>query len=101
MTIRQSTLESLREAPTPIIAVVLVCVVDTGIPNIEAKNKTMAALTSAENPWYFSSLTISIPTDLIIFIPPTEVPNPIVMEHNAMTHKGMVKPPPVFSAKLL
>ena len=37
-------------APTPIIAVVLACVVDTGIPNIELNNKEIEAAISAENP---------------------------------------------------
>ena len=46
---RQSTLEKRRDAPTPMMAVVFVCVVETGIPNTEDKNKQIAAVKSAEN----------------------------------------------------
>lgn len=98
---RQSTLEKRREAPTPMMAVVFVWVVETGIPNTEDKNKQIAAVTSAEKPWYFSSFTISIPTDLMIFIPPTEVPIPMVKEQRTITQSGIEKPLPVFSARLL
>lgn len=37
-------------APTPIIEVVLACVVETGILNIEQISKDSAAATSAEKP---------------------------------------------------
>ena len=98
---RQSTLLKRFEAPTPMMAVVFVWVVETGIPNTEAKNKHIAALKSAEKPWKVYNLTISIPTDLIIFIPPTLVPNPMVIEQSAITQSGIVKPLPVLSANPL
>ena len=66
LTTPQLTEESLLAAPTPMMDVVFVCVVLTGRPNIEAVNRHKTAAKSAENPWYFSSLTISIPTDLMI-----------------------------------
>ena len=49
-TIFQLTADNLLEAPTPIIAVVFVCVVLTGIPVAEESNKHPAAPKSAENP---------------------------------------------------
>lgn len=49
-TMRQSTLESRFAAPAPMIAVVLVCVVETGIPKIELMRSVIAAERSAEKP---------------------------------------------------
>ena len=42
--------EILRTAPTPIIAVVLAWVVETGSPNTELINRQMDAAMSAEKP---------------------------------------------------
>ena len=81
--------ETRLTAPTPMIAVVLACVVETGIPKIELNRIEIDAATSAEKPWYFSSFTMSIPTDLMIFLPPIEVPTAITMEHSAMIHTGI------------
>ena len=50
-------------APTPMMALVFVWVVDTGIPETLASSKQKAPARSAENPWNFSSFTMSIPTD--------------------------------------
>ena len=41
LTIPQLTLDSLRAAPTPMIAVVFVCVVETGIPVREERSRKM------------------------------------------------------------
>jgi len=38
-------------APTPMIAAEMLCVVDTGIPIIEANPMTAAELVSAAKPW--------------------------------------------------
>ena len=80
-------------APTPIIAVVLVWVVDTGMPNRLEYKRQKEAARSAEKPWYFSSLTISMPTDLIIFSPPTLVPSAMTMLHSSISHTGIAPPP--------
>ena len=50
LTTDQLTLESLLDAPTPIIAVVFVCVVLTGIPNVDEINKHIAPAISAAAP---------------------------------------------------
>ena len=76
-------------APTPMMAVVLACVVDTGIPNSELKSRDTEAARSAEKPWYFSSFTISMPTDLMIFLPPIEVPSPMTREQRSMSQTGI------------
>ena len=62
----QFTLDSRRAAPTPIMAVVLVCVVETGMPVSEESSRQAAPAMSAAKPWYFSSFTISMPTALMM-----------------------------------
>ena len=44
------TAESLRVAPTPTIAPVIVCVVETGIPVSVAPKRVAAPAVSAQNP---------------------------------------------------
>ena len=79
-------------APTPIMALVLVWVVDTGMPNTLESSRHSAADRSAEKPWYFSSFTISMPTALMIFSPPTLVPMPITALHSSISHTGIRTP---------
>ena len=50
LTIFQLTADSLFDAPTPMIAVVFVCVVLTGIPVREESSRQPAAPRSAEKP---------------------------------------------------
>ena len=76
-------------APTPMMALVLVCVVLTGMPPTLESRRQKAAERSAEKPWYFSSLTMSMPTDLIIFSPPTLVPRPMTSEHMSISQTGI------------
>ena len=65
-------------APTPMMALVLVCVVDTGMPSTVISSRHSALDRSAEKPWNFSSLTMSCPTDLMMRSPPTDVPSPMM-----------------------
>src|SRR5699024_496057 len=88
--------ESRLTAPTPMIALVLVWVVDTGIPVTLASSRQKAPARSAENPWNFSSFTISIPTDLMIFSPPTLVPTPMTTEQSTISHTGITMPSTLF-----
>ncbi len=60
--------------PTPSTADVFVCVVLAGMPHTLANKRHTALAISEANPSRFSSCTISSPTDLIIFLPPTAVP---------------------------
>ena len=75
---------TLLTAPTPIMAVVLAWVVDTGRLSSEHSSKDEDAARSAEKPWYFYSFTISIPTDLMIFLPPMSVPAHIITAHSTI-----------------
>lgn len=54
-------------APTPMMAVVFVCVVETGMPVSDANSRHSPAASEAANPWYFSKCTMSMATDLMIF----------------------------------
>ena len=83
-------------APTPMMALVFVWVVDTGIPETLASSKQKAPARSAENPWNFSSFTMSIHTDLMIFSPPTLVPTHITMEQSIISHTGITIPSTLF-----
>lgn len=52
------------EAPTPMMAAVLQCEVETGMPVDGAMKRRDDRRRDAATPWYFSSLTMSIATDL-------------------------------------
>ena len=63
--------------PTPIIAPVVVWVVETGIPNFCVKNNVKAAAVSAQKPSTGVILVILDPIVLTIFQPPDMVPKAI------------------------
>src|SRR5690606_12703914 len=65
--------------PTPMIAVEMLCVVDTGMPSDDAARITEAALVSAAKPWIGCSLTSLWPRVLMIRQPPAAVPAAITM----------------------
>ena len=75
----QRTADNLFVKPTPMIAPVVVCVVETGMPNFWVKNKVMAAAVSAQNPSIGVILVILDPIVLTIFHPPDMVPNAIAV----------------------
>jgi hypothetical protein len=79
------TAESLFEAPTPIMAVLMVCVVLRGMPKREASSIQQAAAVSAEKPLGGSSLTIRSPIVRIMRQPPMEVPTPIIRLQTRIT----------------
>jgi len=54
----QRTAEPFCDEPTPMIEPVIVCVVDTGMPNPEARNRVIAPPVSAQNPPTGLSLVI-------------------------------------------
>src|SRR6185295_12169446 len=80
------TAENLFAAPTPTIAPVIVCVVETGIPAKVAPNKLMAAAVSAQNPPYGWSLVIFDPMVRTMRHPPESVPKPIAACAERTTH---------------
>ena len=85
----QFTAEILFAAPTPMIDVVLVCVVETGMPVVEARKRQIAAAISDAKPWYTSSFVIFCPTSFIILYPPMDVPRPIMAEHMIISQMGI------------
>ena len=83
-------------APTPIMALVEQWLVETGMPVSVEIRSVMAVLAEAATPWYLSSLTMSMATDLIMRLPPISVPSEIAAEHRIISHSG--KPVPVVSS---
>ena len=66
-----------RVAPTPMIAPVMVCVVETGMPKLVTPNKVKAPAVSAQKPPTGLSLVIFDPIVLTIRQPPESVPKPM------------------------
>src|SRR5213079_246855 len=71
--------------PTPAIAPVIVCVVDTGMPNMVAPNKVTAPAVSAQKPPTGRSLVIFEPIVWTMRQPPDKVPNAIAACANNTT----------------
>ena len=59
--------DSRLTAPTPMIALVLEWLVETGMPNKLYSSRQNATERSAATPWYFSSRKLTIQANLIIF----------------------------------
>src|SRR5580765_7593179 len=70
----QRTADILREAPTPTMAPVMVCVVETGTPIAVARNSVAAPPVSAQKPPTGLSLVIFCPMVLTMRHPPNRVP---------------------------
>ena len=73
----QRTAAVRRAAPTPTMAPVMVCVVETGTPNHVAKNRVLAPAVSAQNPRIGVSRVIFEPMVCTMRQPPNKVPNAI------------------------
>src|SRR4029079_16590063 len=82
------TAESRWVDPTPTIAPVMVCVVDTGIPLLAVKNSVAAAAASALIPPTGLSLVILDPMVRTIRHPPESVPSAIAACADNTTHRG-------------
>ena len=76
--------------PTPMIALPMTWVVETGIPKCDAPRMTVAAVVSAANPWTGSSLTTFWPIVFMIRQPPAAVPRLIAVAATRMTGSGTV-----------
>src|SRR3546814_7227973 len=83
------TADSRRDAPTPMIAPVIVCVVDTGTPSQVAPNSVIAPPVSAQKPCAGVSRVIFDPIVWTIRHPPASVPSAIAAWHESTTHNGM------------
>ena len=67
----QFTRRKLFDAPTPMMEAVEQWDVETGMPVMEATNSVITVEREAATPWYFSSETISMATDLMMRLPPS------------------------------
>ena len=81
----QFTRRKLFDAPTPMMEAVEQWEVETGMPVIEATNSVITVEMEAATPWYFSSETISMATDLMMRLPPSSVPRDIAAEQMIMS----------------
>ena len=73
----QRTADKRLVKPTPIIEPVMVCVVETGIPNLSVKNRVIAPAVSALTPSSGVILVIFEPMVFTMRHPPDMVPNAI------------------------
>ena len=62
--------------------------VDTGMPVMLEMNSVIMVESDAATPWYFSSFTMSMATDLMMRLPPRNVPSEIASEHMIINHSG-------------
>ena len=74
----QRTAETFCAAPTPTIAPVMVCVVDTGMPSAVARNSAIEPDSSAQKPPTGRILVMRCPMVLTMRQPPNMVPRPMV-----------------------
>src|SRR5260370_36278196 len=90
----QRTAETRRAAPTPTMAPVMVCVVETGTPSQVAMNSVAAPPVSAQNPCIGVSLVIRNPMVRTIRQPPISVPSAIAASHDSPTQNGTANTAP-------
>ena len=89
----QRTAETRLDIPTPIIAPVIVCVVDTGMPSDVAINKAIAPEVCAQNPPDGRIRVMPMPIVRTMRQPPKSVPKPIATWHEITTQNGTLKSP--------
>ena len=75
----QRTADTRRAAPTPMIAPVMVWVVETGTPRLVAMNKVMAPPVSAQKPCMGVRRVMREPIVCTIRQPPNRVPSPMAL----------------------
>ena len=73
------TADARRATPAPMIAPVIVCVVDTGIPAQLAPNSMIEPPVEAAKPWCCDNFVIRLPIVSMIFQPPVSVPRAIAI----------------------
>ena len=84
----QRTADILRAAPTPMIAPVIVWVVDTGMPSQVAANSVIAPPVSAQKPCIGVSRVIFEPMVFTMRQPPISVPSAIAIWQVITTQNG-------------
>src|SRR5438105_9331460 len=86
---RHLTADNRVVDPTPAIAPVIVCVVETGIPAAVAPNNVIAPAVSAQKPPTGRSFVIFDPIVWTIRQPPDSVPSAIAACANNTTYSGI------------
>ena len=81
------TAETLLVTPTPMIAPVMVCVVETGIPKCSEMKSVIAPAVSAATPSKGVTFVILVPIVFTIFQPPLMVPKAIIKNDVKGTQK--------------
>src|ERR1700730_6678837 len=84
----QRTADTLCAAPTPTIDPVMVCVVETGMPNQVAAKTVIAPPVSAQNPCTGVSRVILEPIVCTMRQPPNSVPRPMAAWQVITTQNG-------------
>src|SRR6202171_2342781 len=92
---RHLTADSRVVDPTPAIAPVIVCVVDTGIPNMVPPNKVTAPAVAAQKPPTGRSLVIFEPIVCTMRQPPESVPKAIAPCAASTTYSGIAGSEPL------
>src|SRR5687767_15444354 len=83
------TAENFLAAPTPMMALEMLCVVETGIPRVVAVKITAEELVSAAKPLIGCNFTILWPRVLIIRQPPAAVPAAIVIAQTTLIQSAI------------
>ena len=86
----QRTPRGPRLDPTPMIALEMTCVVETGIPKWAVVNRIVAAVVSAANPWTGSRSATRWPIVRMMRHPPIAVPSDSAVAASTMTQVGTV-----------
>ena len=84
----QRTADTFFAAPTPMMQPVIVCVVDTGMPNSVAANNIIEPPVSAQQPWTGVNRVILLPMVRTMRQPPASVPIAIANWQAMTTQKG-------------
>src|SRR5678810_1296507 len=84
----QRTAAARRTEPTPTIAPVIVCVVETGMPSAVARKSVIAPPVSAQKPPTGFSLVIFCPIVLTMRQPPKFVPWRIALSQDQISQVG-------------
>lgn len=85
----QRTAENPLIEPTPMMAPVTVCVVETGTPKCVAIASVKALAVSEQKPVTGFNLVIFMPMVLTMRQPPKQVPSAMTKLHNTTTHNGI------------
>ena len=84
----QRTADTRLDKPTPMMAPVMVCVVDTGMPSDVATNKAMAPDVCAQNPPDGRMRVMPMPMVRTMRQPPNKVPAAIATWQEMTTQNG-------------